>query len=131
MTEVVDNGAMDLENEAEANVASETVEAEEATVAEGADMPSGDSEGDSADAVSKSPRSYRIGYDETKMRQLIASVDYLNTGRPGSPFDEDFTEWLLDHPEVKLMKSLPALRKLILDLRVASIGPKSGHPRGR
>ncbi len=130
MTEEIIDDAVELEAEGEATVAAEAVEAAEASDADASGLSDRGDESDQPGPVSGAKRSYLLGYDEQKMRQLIADVDYKNRGRVGSPFPDDFVERVLDHPAIQGEKSLSAARKAILKLRVDELGSKSNHPKG-
>jgi len=131
MTKVVDNGSSELETKAEADAAAKAGETASSADVDAAGLSDGDGKSDRAAPVSTQVRSYLLGYNEEKMRELIADVDYMNMGRVGSPFPDDFVERVLDHPAVQGEKSLSAVRSLILSLRVDELGDKSDHPRGR
>lgn len=131
MTKEVDNGSTELEAKAEADVAAKAGETASSADADASGLSDGDGKSDRAAPVSAQVRSYLLGYNEEKMRELIADVDYMNMGRVGSPFPDDFVERVLDHPAVQGEKSLSAARSLILSLRVDELGDKSDHPRGR
>lgn len=131
MTEEIIDDAVELEAEGAATASAEAVEAAETSDADASGVSDRGDESDKPGSVPKSKRAYLLGFNEQKMRQLIADVDYKNRGRVGSPFPDDFVERVLDHPAIQGEKSLSAARTAILKLRVDELGSKSNHPKGR